>query len=483
MSLKEKAINGFGWTVFEGILSQGVLFIVGIILARLLTPEDFGIIGIISVFVAIAGSLVEGGFSDALIRKPNVNDIDFNTVFYSNILVSLFIYFLVYIFAFEIAEFFNESSLEKILKYSGLIIIINSFSLIQGTILTINLNFKTISAISIVSSIIGASVALFMAYNGYGVWSLVMLSILRPLVGCILLWIFNSWKPSAVFSTKSFKELFDFGYKILVSQLINTIYKNIYYFLIGKFFSPASLGYYTRANQFQAPFSINITHAISRISYPILSNFQNDKDRLKAVFRKFMKFSVLINFTVIMSIAAIAKPLVLITIGEKWEPSIFYLQLLCIPGMLYPLQILNINLLTALGHSNLMLKLEVIKKIILIPLTLFTAFFSIEIMLYGLVLFSILEYFINSFYAKNLINYSILDQIKDVFPAIVIASITFVVMYIISYLPLSLIPMLLIQLFLGLITFYLANEKFKLNEYLEIKTKLLNFCKLKRNDQ
>lgn len=477
MTLKDKAIKGFGWTAFEGIFSQGIIFIVGILLARLLTPKDFGIIGIITVFIAISGSLVEGGFSHALIRKPNVDNKDFNTVFYTNLMVSLFIYFLVYVFAYKIAEFFDESSLEKILKVSGLIIIINSFAIIQYTILTIKLNFRLMSLVRIISSILSAAVALYMAYNDFGVWSLVMLSILRPLISSILLWILNSWKPSLIFSSESFKSLFNFGSKILLSTLINTIYKNLYYFLIGKFFSPVSLGYYTRAEQFQSPFSVNITQAISRISYPILSTLQEDSERLKLVFRKFLRFSVLINFTVIVAIAAMAKPLILLTIGEKWATSILYLQLLCIPGLLYPLQILNLNLLTAMGYSNLLLRLEIIKKIILVPLIILTAFFSIKIMLYGLVVFSIMEYFMNSFYAKKLITYSIKEQLKDIYPFLIISIAVFISMYSITLLNISLITMIAIQVIIGATIFFLVNEKLKLSEYIEIKSKLMVFLK------
>lgn len=477
MSIKDKAINGFGWTAFEGLLSQGVIFIVGIILARLLTPEDFGIIGIISVFVAISSSIVDGGFSDALIRKINVNKKDFNTVFYTNFVISLFLYLLLFIFASNIAAFFKEKSLELILKFSGLIIIINSFSIVHFVILTINLNFRIISIIKVIASILSAFVAIYLAFNDYGVWSLVVLSILRPLVSCILFWFLNKWRPSIVFSFDSFKELFDFGYKMMISKLINSIYLNLYYILIGKFFSPTSLGYYTRANQFQAPFSVNITQAISRISYPILASLQNDREQLRNVFGKFLRFTVLINFTTMLVIAAIAKPLVLLTIGDKWSTSIIYLQILCIPGMLYPLQILNINLMTALGHSNLMLKIEVIKKVILIPLILLSTFFSIEIMLYSLVLFSIIEYFINSFYSKKLINYSVFHQLKDILPFLLIAIITSLPMFVISFFKIDFIIMLSLQIFVGLFTFYIVNELFKTKEYLEIKTKARELIK------
>ncbi|WP_298505736.1 lipopolysaccharide biosynthesis protein [uncultured Maribacter sp.] len=477
MSLRNKAISGFGWTAFEGVFGQGVIFLVGVILARLLTPEDFGIIGIITVFVAIASSLVEGGFSDALIRKSNVNSKDYNTVFYTNLIVSIGIYIIIYAFSNKIADFFHEDILEEILKYSGIIIIINAFTIIQNSIIIIQLNFKILSIVKIISSILSAIVAIYMAYNNFGVWSMVALSILRPLIVCILLWVLNSWRPSFVFSKSSFKDLFSFGYKILISKLINTIYKNIYYFLIGKYFSPADLGYYTRADQFQRPFSVNITQAISRISYPILATFQKDLLGLKSVFRRFLRYSVLLNFTIILMIAAMAKPIILLTVGDKWYPSIYYLQLLCIPGALYPLQILNINLLTSLGYSDLMLRLEVIKKIILIPLLLSTVFISIEAMLYGLILFSIIEYFINSYYAKKLISYSLLEQIKDIIPFLITPVVMFVVMFIISKFDFSLLLMLVLQIFVGLVTFLLINERLQLKEYIEIKSKVISIVK------
>lgn len=477
MSLKNQAIKGFGWTAFEGVFSQGVIFLVGIVLARLLTPEDFGLIGIVTVFIAITGAFVEGGFSEALIRKRNVDKIDFSTVFYTNLGISLALYVLLLMCSTFISNYFEEPELKSLLEYSGVVIIINAICIVQNAMLTIQLNFRVLSIINIVSSIIGAVIALFMAYLDYGVWSLVALSISRPLFRCILLLLHGKWKPNFIFSTERFKELFSFGYKLLISTIINTVYKNIYYFLIGKFFSPTILGYYTRADQFQAPFSVNITRAIANISFPILASLQNDKARFKTVFIKFLKFSVLINFSILLAMAAIAKPLVFITIGEKWSASIFYLQLLCIPGMLYPLQKLNLNLLTALGYSNLLLKIEILKKVILIPLVLFTVFFSIEIVLYGLVVFSIIEYFINSYFAKQLINYSVISQIKDITPFLFISIITFLPMFLISFTSLSYSTMLLVQISVGLLTFYVINEITKTSEYLEIKTKVLETIK------
>lgn len=477
MSLKIKAVKSFSWTAFELIFSQGTVFVVGIILARILSPKDFGIIGIITAFVAIANSIVEGGFSSALLRKTNANNKDYNTVFYTNLVISVLLYLIILIFSDKLAVYFDIPILSKILIFSGIILIINALAIIQQTLLSKFLNFKIQAIISIIASMISGTIAVTMAYLNYGVWSLVALSILKPLINTILLWYFNTWRPALLFSRQSFNELFDYGYKLLVANLINTIYKNIYYVLIGKFFSTASLGYYTRAEQFQSPVSGNITRAIGKISFPMLSDLQTDNIKLKMAFTKFLRFSIFLNFTIMLAIAAMAKPLILLLIGEKWTTSIVYLQLLCVPGMLYPLQILHLNLLLVTGHSNLNLKLEVIKKIILLPLIYITVLIGIKAMIYGLILFAVIEYFINSYYTKKLINYSVKDQLKDIFPFILISFLTFITMYLITLLSLSLLTMLVIQIVLGVIVFVAINELLNLNEYIEIKTTFMKMLK------
>ena len=236
MSLKNKAITSFSWTLFEGIFGQGLSFIVGIILARILEPRDFGIVGILTVFLAISDSLVEAGFGSALIRKVDSNIKDYNTMFYTNLSFGVILYVLLFILSPQIAIYFDEPILNKLLKLAGLVLIINSFSLIQGTLLTKKLNFKTPAIISIFASTLSGLFAIYLAYNGYGVWSLVLLSLTKQSIWAILLWFTASWRPSLIYSTNSFKELFSFGYKLLIASLINTVYKNIYYIIIGKYF-------------------------------------------------------------------------------------------------------------------------------------------------------------------------------------------------------------------------------------------------------
>ncbi|WP_324027965.1 lipopolysaccharide biosynthesis protein [Maribacter sp. BPC-D8] len=478
MSFKKKAINGFSWTIFEGIFSQGSVFLVGIVLARLLSPKDFGLVGIITAIITVANSVVEAGFGTALIRKIDATENDFNTVFYTNLLTACVLYFILYITAPSIASFFETPSLNELIKVSGVVLIINAVSLIQRTLLTKILEFKKLGFIAIISSIISGAIAIFMAYSNFEIWSLIAFFILRPFITTILLWLFASWIPKLIFSLESFKELFDYGYKLLIGNLINTAYKNAYYFIIGKFFTPIALGFYTRADQFQTPFSTNIAVAIRRISFPILSNFQNDQKNLKAKFVQFMRYSMFLNFTIMLSIAAMAEPIILLLIGEKWRQSIIYLQLLCIPGLLYPLQILHLNLLLVKGYSNLNLKLEIIKKIILVPIILVTINYSIKHMIWGLVIFSIIEYFINSFYTKKIIKYDLKNQIKDAIPFILIALTTSSVMYAISYLTnLPYHLLVLLQLITGLFVFLITNEVFKTNEYLTMKVKVITIFK------
>lgn len=478
MSLKKKAIHGFSWSMLEGVFSQGIIFIVGIILARLLDPKDIGLIGIISAFLSICAYLVEGGLKKALIRKINTTSEDYDTVFMSNIAMGVLLYLVIFFSAESIAEFYNEPSLKLLFQCIGVALILNSLAIIQNTLLIKNLDFKTQGIISIVATIISGVIAITAAYLDYGIWSLVLLTLIKPLVTTILYWYNSTWKPQWVFSKKSFNELFNFGYKLLAADLLTALYSNAYYFLIGKYFSTQALGYYTRAQQFQTPFSSNISLGIYRISFPILSSVQDDKERLKTIFIKFLRFAAFLNFTTLLALAAMAKPIVLLLVGEKWETSIYYLQLLCIPGMIYPLQILNLSLLIVKGYSNLSLKLEIIKKAILFPLIFISVLFSIEVMLYGLILFAFIELVINSFYTKKLIGVSIVSQIKELLPFFAMAIITFIFIYAVTLVPnISMLVLLILQLTTGLICFIAMNEVLKLEEYLEVKTKSKYFFK------
>lgn len=476
MSLKNKAISGFSWSLAEGILSQGIIFVVGILLARILSPSDFGLIGLTTVFISLSNTIINSGFSYALIRKENVSVVDYSTIFYVNIFVAFFLYLILFVTSSFIASYFEEPLLENIIKIAALIVFASAFSLVQRSKLTHELNFKLQSKITIFSSFFSGIIALLLAYLDYGVWALVFLSLIKQFVNCLLLWFLNKWKPILVFSLESFKELFSYSYKLLLADLINSIYGNIYYVIIGKVYSPLSLGYYTRANDFQRPFSLNIGVGIRRISFPILSKLQGNKIELKSKFVKFIRVNTLLSSAVMFFIAAIAKPMILVLIGQKWEQSIFYTQLLCVTGLLYGVQILNLNLLNVLGLSNLNLKLEILKKIILVPIIALSAFYSIDMLLYGLVLFSFIELFVNSFYTVKLIDYQIKDQLKDIGVFIAIGLGYFIISFPITLLNLSYLIMLTIQVVLFIVYYSLWFIYGRLEEFsigVELFNKLL----------
>ncbi|WP_199898572.1 lipopolysaccharide biosynthesis protein [Prolixibacter bellariivorans] len=379
MTLKHKTVNGLFWSFIDTFANQGVQFVVGIVLARILSPKEFGLIGMLTIFIAISQSLIDSGFTQALIRKKNCTDADYSTVFYFNLAVSFLTYAILLTFSGAIGSFFKEPLLKPLIQVLGIGLILNSFGIIQRAILTKTINFKLQTKISLIASSGSGIIAVTMALNGFGVWSLIALTLSRFGLTSIFLWIWAKWKPRAVFSKKSFNELFGFGSKLLLSGIIDTAYRNIYYLIIGKYFSAVELGYYTRADQFNSLPSQNITGVIQRVTYPVLANIQDDIPRLRANYRKLIRSTMLITFVLMLGMAATAKPMILTLIGEKWSPAIIYLQMLCFVGMFYPLHALNLNMLQVQGRSDLFLKLEIIKKILAIPTIIIGVYWGLKL--------------------------------------------------------------------------------------------------------
>lgn len=478
-SLKIKTVHGVSWSVIDNIASSGISFLVGIVLARILSPAEFGILGMITVFIAVSNSIIDSGFSSALIRKTDAKDIDYNTVFYFNLLLGLFLYIILFFCAPAISNFFHEPLLIPVTRVMGSVLIINAISIIQRTLLVKKVDFKTQTKISLISSAASGIIGIGMAVYGFGVWSLVGQQVSRQLLNTIFLWIYNTWRPAKEFSKQSFNELFSFGSKLLVSGLIDTIYKNIYYLIIGKFYSAAQLGQYTRAEQFNTVFSSNLTSVVQRVSYPVLSSIQDESERLKQAYRRIIKTTMLVTFACMLCLAAIAKPLILILIGEKWLPAVVFIQIICFAEMLYPLHAINLNILQVKGRSDLFLKLEILKKTIaVIPITL-GVFYGIEFMLWGSVITSFVAYFLNSRYSSKLIDYSTWSQIKDIFPTFVVSFIVAAIMWSITFFNYSVWITLSIQSSLGLILGIIIYETIKLPEYLELKDIALSMIKRK----
>lgn len=458
------------WSFIDNSARLGLTFIIGIILARLLTPREFGLIGMITIFIAIAASFVNSGFSQALIRKQDCTQADYSTIFYFNLAVGLLFYLILYFTAGAISSFFNEPLLKPMVRVLSLGILINAFTLIQTTRLTKQINFKLQTKISVISTIISGGMGIAMAYTGYGVWSLVSKTIAGYLVTSVLLWIWNKWKPSFIFSIKSFKELFSFGSKLLVSGLIDTIYTNVYYLIIGKYYTAVELGYYTRANQFQTLPSSNLQGIISRVSYPVLTSIQDDKVRLRDAYKKLIRSTMLITFVLMLGMAAVARPMVLTLIGEKWEPSIIYLQMLCFVGMFYPLHALNLNMLQVLGRSDLFLRLEIIKKALAFPTIIIGVFWGIKALILGMLGLNVIAYYLNSYWSGQFIGYSFFDQVKDILPSFLLALIMSSIVFAEGlFIPLKPLPVFIVQMITGAIITYGLCEAIRFKDYLYIK--------------
>ena len=476
-SLKEKAVKGVGWSFIDNIANQGITFLVGIILARILSPAEFGILGMITIFIAISNSIIDSGFSNALIRKTDAKRIDYNTVFLFNLAVSVLFYGILYLSSPAISRFFKEPQLISITRVMGLLLFINAFGIIQRTLLVKRVDFKTQTKVSVIASLGSAIVGIGMALMGYGVWSLVGQQLSRQFLNTLFLWVFNNWRPVFEFSKRSFKELFGFGSKLLLSGLINTVYQNIYYIIIGRFYSAAQLGQYTRAEQFNNAFSSNLTSVVQRVSYPVLSSIQDEPERLRDAYRKVIRSSMLITFACMLGLAATAKPVILLLIGEKWLVAVKFLQIICFSGMLYPLHAINLNILQVKGRSDLFLKLEIIKKILAIGPICLGIFLGIEYMLLGSVFNGFLAYYLNSRYSANLINYSTKEQVLDILPTFIVSFIVASVMWSISFLAINLVLQLLLQCVVGSSLALLVYERLQLEEYKEVKGIVLSLIK------
>jgi len=474
-SLKQKTISGITWSFIDNFSNLGIQFIIGIILARLLSPKEFGLIGMITVFMVISQAFIDSGFSNSIIRKKDCTQIDYSTVFYFNLFIGVIFYFLLFFLAIPISIFYNEPELINIIRIVGVGLIISSITIIQSTVLVKKVDFKLQTKISLVSSALSGIIGISMAYSGFGVWSLVWKSITAAIFSSVLLWLWNRWRPTLRFNFNIFKEHFKFGYKLLLSGLINTLQQNIFYLIIGKYFSAVELGYYTRAQQFSSLPSSNITNIINRVSYPVLSELQNEPEKLKTGYKKLIKSTMFLSFVLMIGMAAVSKPLIITLIGVKWTSSIIYLQLLCFSAMLYPLHALNLNILNVRGRSDLFLKLEIIKQLLAIPIILIAIFLGVKAMLIGFIISSLLAYFLNSYWSGKLIGYSNKEQLADIFPSFILAFLMGIIIFGLGYfLIIKPVYLLFFQVIFGFIITILLSELFKIEGYLEIKKILIN---------
>lgn len=471
--LKKKTAAGLKWSAIERFSSQGIGFVIGVIIARILSPADYGIIGMIAIFTGISGVFIGAGFGEALIRKQDRTDADLSTVFYYNIAVSLFFYVVLFFCAPLIASFYNTPILTNITRVVSLNMVIGAFGSIQSTKLNIAIDFKTQSKISILSIIITGTFGIIMAYHGFGIWALVFQQLAFTILNTGLLWYFIRWKPLWVFSINSFKELFGFGSKLMLSGLLDTVYENIYQVVIGKKFSAAELGYFTRAKGLVQLPSSSITGIIQRVTFPVLSEMQNDTNRLGNNYRKLLKMSAYVIFPLMMLLWALGQPLIKILLTDKWLPAVPFMQALCFSYMLYPIHAINLNLLQVKGRSDLFLRLEIIKKILITIVLFATAPFGVLVMCYGIILTSVLGLIINTHYTGQLIQIGFLKQLKDMFPILLLSFATGFMAYLPSFFIHESFFQFIAGGMLGSLFFIGASWFFKFEELTETKNFLI----------
>ncbi|MCD4674137.1 MAG: MOP flippase family protein [Anaerolineaceae bacterium] len=478
--LKSKTLHALFWSFLERFGQQGIQFIISIILARLLMPEEFGLIAMLAIFIAIAQSFINSGFGQALIQKKNTAHIDECSIFYFNIFVGFLVAGLLCLAAPWIAGFYNQPLLVPLTCALSLNLIINAFGLVQTTLLTKHIDFKTQLKVSVIATVISGTIGITMAFNGFGVWSLVAQSLGSNLFRTALLWVFNTWRPSLVFSFAALREMFAFGSRLLASGLLDTVFQNIYLVVIGKLFSPMALGFYSRAKGLQQLPVDNISGIVSRVTFPVFSSVQDDKPRLKRGVRKALTMLVMINFPMMIGLAIVAKPLVLVLLTEKWAPCIPYLQLLCVVGMLYPVHVINLNVLIAQGRSDLFFRLEILKKILIVIVIAVTYRWGIIAMIYGQIVISCLGYFLNAHYTGKMLDYPITEQIQDLIPSLALASIMGLGVYALKYTHIAnQLALLSAQIMTGIVLYVGICYIFRISSFMEIiemiKSKSFNF--------
>ena len=468
-SLKDKTVKGVGWSAIDNVSQYTVTFVVGIVLARLLSPDDYGLLGIIAIFTAICTTLINGGFTNALIRKQEVTDDDYNTAFIVNLGMSVLLYAIIYICSPLIATFFGRDELILLTRVTSVSMIFGALAIVQQTRLTKRIDFKTQTKITLIASISSGVIGIVMALLGCGVWSLVAQQLSVHFLRTLLLWFFNKWVPSLRFSKESFKSLFGFGWKLMASGLLDTLWKELYQVVVGKYYSSATLGQYTRAKQFSQLFSSNLTTVVQRVTFPVLSNIQDEKTRMIGAYRRIIKTTMFITAISMFSLGAISEPLIYCLIGPKWYEASTYLPLICVAGSLYPLHAINLNMLQVQGRSDLFLVLEIIKKIIgLVPLFV-GAFIGIMPMLYLNIIVGVISFFLNSYWTGKLLGYSSWKQIVDISPSFGLASLIAVSIWFLKYLPISNWLILPLQIIVGVIVFFIIVHTTKMREYNEVK--------------
>lgn len=421
MDIKNNAFDGMLWVFIDYFFVKGISFIGSIFLARILVPEDFGIIAMIAIFITLGNILLDSGLSSSLIRNKNNDDTDYSTVFFTNVFFGILIYIFIYLIAPIIAEFFDQFILTNILRFYSIIFLLTSFSSVQMTLLIKKMEFKKIAVLNIPSVILGLLVGIFMAGNNYGVWSVISMYLVTQLILTLGLWLSSDWKPKFVFSKNRFLFHFNYGYKLLLANFLSGTTTNIYNAITGKFYALNTAGNFERAFTLNSYPLMILTQIIGKVTFPLLSKIQNDKQYLEEIYIKLVRFTFFVSAPLMIILSASAKPLILTLLGEKWNQAIPIFQILCLGGIFYTLQALNVNTIKIYGRTDYILKGEIILKIVMIILSGLALILGFKVFLWSIVFNSFLTLLVNMYYCGKVIEISVKQQLISMFPVFFIA--------------------------------------------------------------
>ena len=471
--------SNFIWRFAERCGAQIVTFIVSIVLARILMPEDYGTVALVTVFTTIMQVFVDSGLSTALIQKKDADDLDFSSVFYFNFAVCIILYLIMFFAAPVIASFYEIPELTPIVRVISLTIVISGVKGVQQSYVSRNMLFKRFFYATLGGTIFSAFLGIAMAYAGFGVWAIVAQQLSNTAIDTLILWITVKWRPKLMFSWERLKGLLGFGWKLLCSALLDTGYNNLRNLLIGKIYSSSDLAFYNQGDKFPKLIVSNINTSIDSVLLPAMSNEQDSRDRVKSMTRRSIMVSCYIMAPLMIGLACCASNIVTVVLTEKWLPCVFFLQIFCITYMFYPIHTANLSAINALGRSDLFLKLEIWKKVVGLVLLFSTIFISVKAMAYSLIISTLTSMIINSWPNKKLLNYSFLEQIKDILPSIILAIGMGAVVYLIGYLPLPTLPLLLTQVICGGVIYLFGSSLLKLEPYVYVKEIVFSFVRRK----
>lgn len=463
--MKKEIINSFVWRLLERFGAHGITFIVSLILARLLDPKTYGLVALVTVITSILQVFVESGLGTALIQKKDADDIDFSTVFYVNITTGILLYVLLFFAAPMVAHVYKQEDLLPVIRVIGLIVIIAGAKNVQQAYVSRTLQFKMFFYATLVGTAGAGIIGVFLAYKGYGVWALVAQYLFNILLDTIMLWIIVPWRPKALFSLERLKGLYSYGWKLLVSALLEQIWTQCRQLIIGLKYTTNDLAYYNKGLEFPQYATAAINGSIDSVLLPVMSKKQDNKEAVRNMTRMAIKLTSYLMWPAMMGLAVCAVPIISLLVTDKWLFSVPYLRIFCITYGFYPIHTANLNAIRALGRSDIFLKLEIVKKIVSFIIIISSMWFGVYVMALSTIVGSVLSQIINSWPNKKLLNYSYIDQIKDILPSILLSLAMAVLIFPIQYIGLSKILALLIQILLGIAVYITGSKIFHLDTY------------------